>query len=298
MLNWLQEHTDPHIREGAVGLQSSVHQKLVDEFGTPESAQSYLSSGRNAWRQLALIKSRLVMGTGMHGTILEIGAGVGWCSSMMSMVETVDKVYCLDYDPVSVEMLMPLVQKAIGADSTKIERVLGSFNNMPLENEIDMVVSIGALHHSEHLFSSLEACFKALKPGGWLFASEPVYSDSETNLDILKRYKKEDPNSPSKYGKVTLHEENSDHYYRISEFVAASYSAKFDVYPFIFDLKGDQNANDHTLQRRQTVNGFYTNVLYPYFAANPANPQFDQLMLMLQKPVDGGVDLGHKISAP
>ncbi|MSO73324.1 MAG: methyltransferase domain-containing protein [Rhodospirillaceae bacterium] len=67
---------------------------------------------------------------------------------------------------------MPQVQKVLGADSSKIQRVFGSFNSIPIENEMDLVVSIGALHHSESLFVTLSECFKALKPGGWLVATE------------------------------------------------------------------------------------------------------------------------------
>lgn len=235
MLNWLENTEEEYVRDGAVELQSSIHTNLLEQFSSPDAANRYLAGGRNAWRREALVKTQLVMGQEFSGTILEIGAGSGWFSSLLSTVPEVEKVYCMDYDPVSVQMLMPLVQKSIGANSQKIERVIGSFNNIPLTDELDMVVSIGAIHHSEHLFSTLEACFKALKPGGWLFASEPVYFDSESNAEILARYKKEDPTSLAKYGRVTKHEDNSDHYYRLCEMIAACYAAKFDVYPFVFE---------------------------------------------------------------
>lgn len=297
MLNWLSDSNDLHVRDGAVDLQSKIHEGMLEMFGTPEAASQFIASGRNAWRKEALVRSQIVMGHPFHGNILEIGAGSGWCSSLLSTLDEVEHVYSLDYDPVSVEMLMPLVQKSFGANKTKIDRVLGTFNDMPLENEVDLVVSIGALHHAENLVASLTSCFKALKPGGWLFASEPTYFDTETNKNIHAMYKAEDPAAIRKYGRATKHEDNSDHYYRISEFVAASYSAKFDVYPFLFDLNGHRQADDECLRTRKTAVGFHTNVLYPYFAPNPANPIFDRLMLMLQKPEDGGIDLGHKIGA-
>lgn len=295
MLNWLKESNGLHTREGAVDLQSKVHEGMFDLLSTPEAASRFMASGRNEWRREAVIKSQIVMNQALSGTILEIGAGSGWCSSMLSNVNEVDHIYCLDYDPVSVEMLMPMVQKSFGANRSKIDRVLGTYNDMPLINEVDLIISIGALHHSENLHASLSSCFEALKPGGWLFATEPTYFDTEQNSDILKRYKAEDPAAMKKYGKVTKHEDNSDHYYRISEYIAASYGAKYDVYPFLFELDGYRNADDDCLRTRKTASGFHTNVLYPYFAPDPANPVFDRLMLMLQKPEDGGIDLGHKI---
>ncbi|MEQ8736024.1 MAG: class I SAM-dependent methyltransferase [Rhodospirillaceae bacterium] len=296
MLNWLTETQDLYTRAGAADLQSKIHEGMLEKFSTPEAANDFITSGRNAWRKSAVVRSQLVMGHSFQGKVLEIGAGSGWCSSLLSNIDEVQHIYCLDYDPVSVELLMPLVQKSFGANPKKIERVLGSYNDMPLQDEIDLVISIGALHHAENLVACLSSCFSALKPGGWLFATEPAYYDSESNSDILKRYKTEDPNALKKYGKITKHEDNSDHYYRISEYIAAGYGAKFDVFPFVFDLDGHRHADDNTLRLRKTSSGFHTNVLYPYFAPNPSNPVFDRLFLMLQKPLNGGIELGHKTS--
>ena len=296
ILNWLEGRHDVYTRPNAVEMQSSIHRNLAANFADENAAANYMATDRSYWRQQVVVKSQLITGRNFSGTVLEIGAGSGWCSSLLSTVPRVDKVYCSDYDPVSVDKLMPQVQKVLGADSSKIQRVLGSFNSLPIENEIDLLISIGALHHSENLFVTLTECFKALKPGGWLVASEPTYPDTETNQQINARYKKEDPASLKKYGRIALHEENSDHYYRLSEFLAASYSAKFDVFPFVFDITGSRQADDRTLQARKTATGFFPNILFPYFAKNPANPVFDSLLLVLQKPVDGGYDLGHVVS--
>lgn len=296
VLNWLEGRHDVYSREGAADLQSSIHRSLMNTFKDEAGAAAFLGSDRSHWRQQAIIKAQFVMGKTFAGSILEIGAGTGWCSSLLSTVPQVQRVYCSDYDRVAVETLMPQVQKVLHAQSTKIQRVYGSFNSIPMENEVDTVISIGALHHSENLFVTLSECFKALKPGGWLVASEPTYSDTETNRQVEARYKREDPASLKKYGKVTRHEDNSDHYYRLSEFIAAAYAAKFDVYPFLFDLTGSRHADDRTLSERKTATGFVANVLYPYFAKTPANPMFDSLLLVLQKPADGGCDLHHVLS--
>jgi hypothetical protein len=129
-----------------------------------------------------------------------------------------------------------------------------------------------------------------------LFAAEPAYYDSDTNQQIVDRYKKEDPNSIQKYGRHAKHEENSDHYYRLCEFISASYSSKFDVFPFTFDIDGHRNVDDQTLSERRVGKGFHSNVLFPYFAKNIANPVFDRLFLMLRKPADGGYETGHILS--
>ena len=296
VLNWLEGRHDVYSRTGAADLQSSIHRGLMNTFKDEAGAAGFLASDRSHWRQQAIIKSQFIMGRTFSGSILEIGAGTGWCSSLLSTLAQVERVYCSDYDAVAVETLMPQVQKVLNAVPEKIQRVYGSFNSIPLENEVDSVVSIGALHHSENLFLTLSECFKALKPGGWLVASEPAYSDAETNRQIEARYKKEDAGSLKKYGKVTRHEDNSDHYYRLSEFIAAAYSAKFDVFPFVFDLAGSRHADDRVLSERKTATGFFPNVLYPYFAKNPANPMFDTLLMVAQKPLNGGCELNHVLS--
>ena len=296
MLNWLDGVQDEHIRDGAIELQSSIHTNMIARFATQDTAVEFMKSGRNAWRYLSLSKIPLVMNRAVEGTVLEIGAGSGWASAIMSQVQTVQKIYCLDYDPVSVEQLMPRVHRVLSPSPDKIERVLGSYNKMPLADEVDLIISIGALHHAESLHRVLEECHKVLKPGGWLFATEPVLPDTENNKSVYDRYKKEDPNSMLKYGRLALHEENSDHYYRISEFVAAAYAARYDVYPFIFDLDGSRHADDSVFRERKTATGFHPNILYPFYAPNVVAPEFDSLFLMLQKPLDGGIGVGHQIS--
>jgi hypothetical protein len=54
--------------------------------------------------------------------------------------------------------------------------------------------------------------------------------------------------------------------------------------------------DDRTLSERRTSTGFLPNILYPYFAKDPANPKFDRLMIAMQKPADGGRELGHILS--
>ena len=296
ILNWLEGRHDIYTRPHAVDLQSSVHRNLMANFGDENAAAAFMTSDRSYWRQQVVIRAQHVMRRTYAGTILEIGAGSGWCSSLLSTIPGVEKIYCSDYDPVSVQHLMPQVQKTLGAASHKIQRALGSFNSLPLADEADVVISIGALHHSENLYVTMKECFKALKPGGWLVATEPTLPDSETNHQLQARYKKEDPGSIKKYGRVTLHEENSDHYYRLSEYITAAHCAKFDVFPFVFDVAGNPSADDRVLADRKAAIGFAPNVLFPYFAKTPAKPLFDSLMLIAQKPLDGGCDLGHVLS--
>jgi SAM-dependent methyltransferase len=293
MLNWLEGEADRFTRPGAVELEGLIHKDSIGAFVNGDTAARFLNTDRTYWRRHAMIKSQLVTGKIISGTVLEVGAGTGWCSSLMSLLPDVHKVYAVDYDPIAVEQLMPQVQRSIGAQSQKIERVLGSFNHIPLDSEVDYIFSVGALHHSENLFQTLSQCFKALKPGGCLVAAEPTFADSETNDQIHGRYSEINEGLVRKHGLTTTYTDNSNHYYRLCEYLTAAYAAKFDAWPFVFDLEGDKAAGDAWLSRRRTHKGFQLNVLYPYFAKEAANPVFDNLLLVLQRPEDGGRDLGH-----
>ncbi|MEQ9448162.1 MAG: hypothetical protein RLN70_04540, partial [Rhodospirillaceae bacterium] len=93
VLNWLDGKDDRFTRPGAVELQSSIHKQLANSFKDAESAAQFLSSDRTHWRQQAVIRSQHVMGKPISGTIREIGAGSGWCSSLLSTLPDVQKIY-------------------------------------------------------------------------------------------------------------------------------------------------------------------------------------------------------------
>ncbi|HEX9814053.1 MAG TPA: methyltransferase domain-containing protein, partial [Myxococcota bacterium] len=149
-LNWSPEQDAENIREGARDLQSELHRRVYDpNFDDPVAARRFLESPRTYWRRRALEKFELFQDRPIHGDVMEIGAGTGWCSAWLSRKPDVNKVYALEYDPYAVDHLMPKVFRQADADVSKIVRVLGSFNHMPqVYGQLDLVVSIGAIHHS------------------------------------------------------------------------------------------------------------------------------------------------------
>lgn len=278
--DWNVQADAPNIRPGAIDLQSELHRRLYSSLG-PEM----LDTPRTFWRRKVLDKFESFMGHPLCGKILEIGAGTGWCSALLSRKDKVEGVWTLEYDSYCVRELMPVLFGRLGAREEKITRVLGSFNHMPqAKGRFDSVISIGALHHSENLPQTLRACFEALKPGGYLMATEGCESNSLTLADQHAKEEKIDAASQSKYGKVTRHKDNSDHYYRVCEFEAAAFQAGFDVWAFTFDKDGDRRWDDTLFRERKTYEGFHKIVAFPYFAQDLGNPLFDKLVLMLRKP--------------
>ena len=291
-LDWKIEEDNINIREGAINLRSKVAENLYyHSLKDEKSTLQFVSFGRNYWRWQTLLKSELIFNKKIGGNIIEIGAGTGWCSALLSKNSSSERIYVLDYDQYSVEVLMPLVFKNLNADITKLTPVLGSYNNMKCPDaSIDYIISIGAIHHSENLLATFKEAYRALKPGGILLASEHCHPNSYTIDEMNSDNDKLIDSSTAKkmYGveKNIKAKDNSDHNYRICEFEAFAYHCGFDVMPYIFDINGEQ-ADDSIFYKPVPYSDYSNKIYFPYFAKNKQEAIFDNLFLVLQKPIQG-----------
>jgi SAM-dependent methyltransferase len=286
-LDWAPEQDGSNIRDGAQELQTELHRRVYDPyFFDADSTNRFLASSRTYWRRIALEKFEIFQGQPIGGHVMEIGAGTGWCSAILSKKPTVEKVYAVEYDRYAVDELMPKVFAHAGAAIDKISRVYGSFNCMPqVYGQIDFVVSIGAIHHSENLLATFQEVSKVLKPGGFFLAMEPCELNS---LDLQKQKEKEnleDAGALKKYGRSVTNKENSDHFYRLCEFETAGYWADMDTFAYVFDIKGNRFSSDRYFRDREVYDGFRKIILRPYFAKKSGRAAvFDPLMLIARKP--------------
>jgi SAM-dependent methyltransferase len=287
-LNWSPEQDTKYIREGAQALQAELHRRIYDpNFKDAVATRAFLESPRTYWRRTALEKFQIFKGGPISGQVLEIGAGTGWCAAWLSRLPHVEKVYAVEYDAYAVEHLMPKVFAHADARADKIVRVLGSFNHMPeAHGRMDMVVSIGAIHHSENLLATLTEVGRALKPGGYFVALEPCEPNSLSQREQEALGEREDPAAMRKYGRKVRNKENSDHYYRLCEFEAAALWSGLDAWSYVFDRRGSWlGSNDRAFRARRTYDGLRKIVLRPYFAKRQNGaPVFDRLLLIAQKP--------------
>ena len=281
-LDWDVSSDRETIREDAINLQSRLHERrYMPHFQSTQSAKKWLENDRARWRRKTMEKYELFAGSNIRGNILEVGAGTGWASALVSKKPEVNLVYALDYDPYCVNELMPQVFKTLDAEMENINAVHGSFNNIKKNEFFDLILSFGALHHSENLEETLTQCFHALKPGGFLLASEPAEPDSMSQQMEKARMEEIDKDSMLKYGMKTKHQDNSDHYYRLSQYLSAAYNCGFNAYPFLFDRNGRQ-ASDRIFTERLCFDGYAIIPHKPYFGGDA----FDRLMLRLEKPKD------------
>ena len=123
-------------------------------------------------------------GVKFAGSILEIGAGSCWFSSMLSKFPEVEEIYALDFSERILTRIAPAMMDHLGANAGKIVRVKGSFYSLvSLGKQFDFVVCDETLHHADHPIKLLREINGVLKRDGCIvFIREPI----APNLPIFK----------------------------------------------------------------------------------------------------------------
>ena len=172
----------------------------------------------------------------MKGVGIDLGGGVGCISSTVAQNETIQKIFCIELVEDVVKLCQPIVKENIlGKNSDKVTSVVGSFDNLELEdNSIDFAISWDAMHHSSNLYKTLLECKRVLKDDSVFVIVDRGHNDStpdseiERMLDIIydkefliKNYRSEDT--------ILTRWENGEHEYRFSEWKNYFKKTGFDV---------------------------------------------------------------------
>ena len=287
------------------GLSATHYHRKV--FEDDKLREKWVNASQVYWRRKVLEKATLVMAKNYEGVGAEIGTGTGMYTAILSKIPTVRKIYAIEYSRECIENLTPLVFEKMGADTSKIVRILGSFNKMEFEDDsIDFLFGMGSLHHSEDLSVTAKECYRVLKPGGWLIASERAGVNTTSNDEIeeaLNRewiqsdiYKRE-TSGASKDERITR-AMNSEHEPRLCEYEADLARAGFKVHTFIFVPFSRRNypfrfasyllysmLGDSLLRKRKSTIYHFKVPYYPWFAKKPVlgDLSIDPLLLMCQK---------------
>lgn len=109
--------------------------------------------------------------------VLDLAAGIGWASALLSKLNAVDKVIAVELSRHRLE-LFPKSCEMFDGDESKIERYLGSFYDLKLEDQsVDCVVMVQAFHHANRPLHLMVEVDRVLKPGGkFVIAGEHVIS--------------------------------------------------------------------------------------------------------------------------
>ena len=132
------------------------------------------------WNTLAAAQSldwdRYLQGRGLK--ILDLGAGAGWLSILLSTRANVDKVYALDASPTNLRFMLPALAERMGGKPEKITPVLALFTPILVgDNFFDGVVASSSVHHAPDLSECLREVYRVLKPNGFfLILNEQTFS--------------------------------------------------------------------------------------------------------------------------
>lgn len=107
------------------------------------------------------------------GEILELGAGSCWFGSELSRLDSVSKIYCVEMSEFILKNVAPHVMEHIGANTEKLTRVIGDFNQLDFQDEkFDYVVFDASLHHvpEDSFLRVLKEVHRVLKSDGKVVA--------------------------------------------------------------------------------------------------------------------------------
>lgn len=271
LLNWKPQLDSARTKSSALDFRASISSNQYTKwFGSKFIAKVMASSGRVYWRQETMRQLRKANPNLFRGKVLEVGAGTGLTTCEISKFSEAKELFCLDYDEYTVENLMPLVQWSLDADTTKITRVVGSYNQMDAaDNTFDSLVAVGSMHHSEDLDATMKECFRVLRMGGSFVISDFALTCSLTQeeysvLSDLPLY--ESDAAMVEQGKGTEGIETnktiSEHEHPLYIYLSAAFKAGFNVNATFFDATKDNGGAISRVFRRarETFNNssFYT----------------------------------------
>jgi ubiquinone/menaquinone biosynthesis C-methylase UbiE len=143
-----------------------------------------------------------LLGRNVEGNAADLGSGTGVGACILSKFRGVKEVFAIDYSETFVEQMMPLVFERFKASAHKIQRIVGDFNALQFEDEtIDVIMEIGAFHHSEKLDLTLENCSRIMRPQGLLIAIDRAWPDHYTEGQLSNLLDQElPPHLKRKYG--------------------------------------------------------------------------------------------------
>lgn len=108
------------------------------------------------------------IGVNFSGTVIELGAGHGWLSALVSREPSVSEVYAVDCSEYLVKVASDRMYEYLHADRSKIVSVIGDFHNLDYwkDETFDFVVMDASFHHTKHPEIVLKEASRVLKKSG------------------------------------------------------------------------------------------------------------------------------------
>lgn len=162
----------------------NIIQPQEDKFNDISKWIKTINDGR---RNISPILYRLIE---FKGEILELGAGSCWFSSELSLLKSVNKIYCLDISEFILKNVAPYVMEHLGANTEKLIRVIGDFNKLYFQDKkFDYVVFDASLHHipEDSFIEILKEVYRVLKIDGKVVAIRESFLSP---IPIFNKYRR------------------------------------------------------------------------------------------------------------
>jgi SAM-dependent methyltransferase len=152
--------------------------------------------------------------------LLDLAAGVGWTSSLLSKLQCVGNVHAVEISEHRLGELFEKWSKLLNAESHKIKRYLGSFYDLRFPNaSMDVVFMSQAFHHAHSPLRLLLECDRVLKKGGRIIlVGEHHIAPLMIMRRILANLIKRRRFSTNFYELFPPDVVGGDHYYRIADY--------------------------------------------------------------------------------
>lgn len=174
----------------------------------------------------------------LKGKVLDVAAGVCWTSALLSKEKEVNHIDALEFSLHRINDIAPRVINGLKGDSSKIQRILGSFYDIQGQN-YDLIFMSQAFHHAEKPLNLLLQCDKALKPNGTIaLMGEHLINTKRYIRRIIKTLIKDKKIEVEFYKLFKPDDILGDHYYRLSDYYFMFQSLGYSVNHFETNIRG------------------------------------------------------------
>ena len=175
--NWLARQAENAAR---------TWEKAIDTFypehsGTWSNPSQQLQALREEWNTLdaamAIDWRRFLTGEGKR--ILDLGAGTGWLSAILSRRDEVARIDALDSSRQNLESMLPKMTVLLQGNVSKIRPIWGVFTPLLApDGSYDLAVASSAMHHCPDLSEALSEVYRVLRPGAYFLILNETPSSS------------------------------------------------------------------------------------------------------------------------
>jgi predicted methyltransferase len=143
-----------------IGVGSTALSAAVND----SAQESERSRNRDAWQRPAEVFDALRVKPGNR--VADIGCGFGYFTfRLATRVGAEGKVYAVDIDKEAIDKVR---QRKEREKLTQVEPILGESSDPHLPNDLDAVLIVDSYHEFREYDQTMQAVFRALKPGGRL----------------------------------------------------------------------------------------------------------------------------------